>query len=121
MDPSADTTHLTVEVEDAGHTSLLGSLVTTLSGQQGTQVSRFVARTTDTREPATVVAISATFPVGPLALIDGQGAAPDGGWPDEARSALEELDAQLLADGWHSTATGPRWWDRSYARRHRPA
>jgi hypothetical protein len=113
----APTTDLTIEVEDAGHTSMLRSMLTTLTGQSGTQQFRFVARTTDTSEPPAVVTTSWTFPVSPLALMDGQDAAPDGGWPDEARAALEELDATLVADGWQCTATGPRWWQRRYTRR----
>ena len=110
-------TQLAIEVEDAGHKSLLGSVVTTLSGQHGTQASRFVARTTASGEPSTVIATSSSFPVVPLALMDGQDAAPDGGWPEEASAALDELDATLVADGWQCTATGPRWWERRYARR----
>lgn len=116
MCPSPTTLrHLTIEVEDAGHTSLLGSVLTTLSGQYGTQASRFVARSTDEGE-ASVVATSGSFPVAPLALVEGGDAAPEGGWPDEARDALDELEATLVADGWHRTDTGPRWWDRRYAR-----
>lgn len=118
MCPSATpVTELVVEVEDAGHRSLLGSIVTTLSGQHGTQASRFVARTAAADGPPRVVATSPSFPVVPLALMEGQDAAPDGGWPDEASAALEELDATLVADGWQCTATGPRWWDRRYKRR----
>ena len=111
----APTTDLTIGVEDAGHTSMLRSMFTMIAGH-GTQFSRFVARTADTSEPAAVVMSSWTFPVSPLALMDGQDAAPEGGWPDEARAALEELDAMLVADGWQCTATGPRWWDRRYTR-----
>lgn len=118
MRPSATpVSQLVVDVEDAGHRSLLGSVVTTLSGQHGTQASRFVARTVVSGEPPRVIATSSTFPVVPLALMDGQRAAPDGGWPDEASAALDELDATLVADGWQCTATGPRWWDRRYTRR----
>ena len=114
MHPSpAPTLGLTIEVEDAGHTSVLRSVLTTLSG---TQASRFVARTTQTSEAPEVVATSAAFPVLPLALMDGQDAAPDGGWPDEARAALDELDTTLVAEGWQCTATGPRWWQRRYTR-----
>jgi hypothetical protein len=109
-------THLVIEVEDAGHRSLLGSVLTTLSGQSGTQASRFVARTPATAGTPEVVATSSTFPVAPLALVDGQDAAADGGWPDEARDALEELDTTLVTDGWQRTSTGPRWWDRRYSR-----
>jgi hypothetical protein len=117
MCPSATpVTELVIEVEDAGHKSLLGSMVTTLSGQHGTQVSRFIAQMVGTDEPLRVVAASSTFPVVPLALMGGQEAAPDGGWQDEAAAALEELDATLVADGWQCTATGPRWWDRRYTR-----
>lgn len=117
MCPSATpVTHLVIEVEDAGHGSLLGSVVTTLSGQHGTQASRFAAKAAATGERTTVVAVSSSFPVSPLALMDGQDAAPDGGWPDEASAALEELDATLVAGGWQCTSTGPRWWDRRYTR-----
>ena len=119
----APATHLTIEVEDAGHKSVLRSMITTLTGQHGTQLSRFVARTTESNEPGAVVATSPSFPVvplalmeGPLPMMEGQDAAPDGGWPDEARSALEELDAMLVADGWQCTATGTRWWERHYTR-----
>ncbi len=116
MCPSPATVHhLTIEVEDVGHTSLLGSVLTTLSGQYGTQASRFVARSTDDGA-SVVVATSGSFPVVPLALMEGEDAAPDGGWPDEARAALDELDATLVADGWHRTDAGHRWWNRRYAR-----
>jgi hypothetical protein len=113
---SATSLTIEVEVEDAGHTSVLRSVLTTLSGQHGTQLAQFVARTTDTSEPPAVVATSSTFPVSPLALMEGQDAAPDGGWPDEARAALEELDTALVGEGWQCTATGTRWWNRRYTR-----
>jgi hypothetical protein len=95
---------------------MLRSMLTSLSGQHGTQFSRFVARTTDTSQPPAVVTTSGAFPVSPLVLMDGQESAPDGGWPDEARAALEEFDAMLVVDGWQCTATGPRWWQRRYTR-----
>lgn len=107
MHPSpAPTANLTIEVEDAGHSSVLHSVLTTLSGQSGTQASRFVGRATQASEEAAVVATSSTFPVSPLALVDGPEDAPDGGWPDEARVALDELDTTLVAQGWECTATG---------------
>lgn len=60
---------LEIHAEDCGHRSMLRSILTTLTGQHGTQRYQFVARirSADPRRPDATIT-SATFPVLPLQL-----------------------------------------------------
>lgn len=107
---------LEIDVEDAGHTSMLRSIATTMTGQHGTQSYRFVgrARSGDPRWGAFTVT-SGTFPVLPLQLpIDSIG--PDDAYGDEMRARLDELDRTLVDQGWRPTGQGERWWSKIYTR-----
>lgn len=108
---------LEIDVENAGHTSMLRSIATTMTGQHGTQSYRFVARARsgDPRWGAFTVA-SGTFPVLPLQLpIERIG--PDDAYGDEMRARLEELDRALVEQGWRPAGQGERWWSTRYTRR----
>ncbi|HSJ43415.1 MAG TPA: hypothetical protein VK923_01880 [Euzebyales bacterium] len=107
---------LEIHAEDYGHTSMLRSIVTTLTGQHGTQRYRFVARIhhADPRWPDSTVA-SATFPALALQLppddID-----PRNAFAEEMRTCLAELDTRLLDDGWQAAGMGEHWWSKRYTR-----
>lgn len=111
-----DTDVLEIEVEDAGHTSMLRSIATTMTGQHGAQSYRFVgrARSGDPRWGEFTVT-SDTFPVLPLQLpIERIG--PDDAYVDEMRARLDELDRTLVDQGWRPTGQGERWWSKIYTR-----
>jgi hypothetical protein len=108
---------LEIELEDAGHTSMLASIVTTLTGgQQGTQVGRFVGRahSGDPRFGDFTVP-SGTFPVQP-----GQRSLDrlrrDGPWADEVTGQLEQLELTLTEHGWRPAGRGAHWWSKRYTR-----
>jgi hypothetical protein len=105
-----------VVLEDDGNRSLLRSIVTTLTGQAGTQSYRFVARALgiDLDAPGGTVA-SDTFPVLPLSLVEGH-VAPEEGWPEEVRAALAGLDEDLVSRGWQRRGRGEHWWSYRYTR-----
>lgn len=111
-----DTDELEIELEDVGHTSMLASIVTTLTGQLGTQVYRFVgrARSGDPRWPDFVVP-SGTFPVQP-------GQPPldrlsrDDPWGDQILGQFEQLELTLAEHGWRPAGHGQHWWSKHYAR-----
>jgi len=112
-----DTDVLEIDVEDAGHTSMLRSIATTLTGQYGAQSYRFVgrARSGDPRWADFTVA-SGTFPVLPLQLpIDRIG--PDDAYGDEMRARLDELEQTLVEHGRRPAGHGKRWWSKTYTRR----
>ncbi len=111
-----DTDELEIELEDVGHTSMLASIVTTLTGQLGTQVYRFVgrARSGDPRWPDFIVP-SGTFPVQP-------GQPPldrlsrDDPWGDQILGQFEQLELTLAEHGWRPAGHGPHWWSKRYTR-----
>ncbi len=103
-----------IEVEDHGHTSVLASIVTTLTGAAGTQSSRFVARSPDGDDRTPPIA-SGTFPSGPLKTrLEDLG--PRDAWADEIRARFAELVSELEADGWEEHGQGSAWWARRYRR-----
>jgi hypothetical protein len=107
---------LEIQAEDCGHTSMLRSITTTLTGQHGTQRYQFVARirSADPRSPESTVT-SGTFPVLPLQLplddID-----PHSAFAEEMRARLAELEQRLLDEGWRPGGTGDHWWSKRYTR-----
>lgn len=113
---TGDVDMLEIDVEDYGHTSMLRSVATTLTGQHGTQSYRFVARGrgADPRWPELTIP-SGTFPVQPLQLpIENVG--PNDAWGDEMRARLAELDQTLRAEGWQPAGRGEHWWSKRYTR-----
>lgn len=107
---------LEIEMEDAGHTSMLRSIATTLTGQHGTQSYRFVgrARSGDPRWGEFTVT-SGTFPVLPMQLpVERIG--PDEAYGDEMRARLGELERTLVDQGWRLAGQGEHWWSKIYGR-----
>lgn len=107
---------LEIDIEDAGHTSMLRSIATTLTGQQGVQTFRFVgrARSSDPRYGDYTVP-SGTFPVLPLELPVAR-LRPDGAYGDEMRARLAELEQLLVDHGWRLDGRGEHWWSKIYRR-----
>lgn len=113
---TADEDLLEIDVEDAGHTSMLRSIATTMTGQHGAQSYRFVARA-HSGDPqwSDFTVTSGTFPVLPLQLpIDRVG--PDEAYGDEMRARLDELERELVAQGWRPAGQGEHWWSKRYTR-----
>ncbi len=113
-----DVEHVEVDLEDYGGTSVLRRLATTLTGQYGTQLYRFVARRPGAQDPsADRVAVSGTFPASPLLVVQDD-VHPRDAWSQEARDRLAELEHELTATGWRLQDRGPHWWSRTYVRPH---
>ena len=106
---------LTIALEDVGHTSLLKSMVTTLTGSFGAQEYRFVGHATS-EDPRwlTYTVSSASFPVLPGQSLDDL--RPRDAWADEVRGAFRELEQALAEQGWRLESTGDHWWTRTYTR-----
>jgi hypothetical protein len=110
-----DVSRLEVHLEELGRRSWLMAVMSTLTGSFGTAQYRFVARppTDDRDEPCTV--LGATFPVLRAQALDDL--VEPHAWLDVARARLEELEAQLRAEGWSpERTTGRHWWSRTYVR-----
>lgn len=110
-----DVDELEIEIEDVGHTSLLASALTTLTGQLGTQVYRFTgrARSGDPRWPDWSIP-SGTFPVQPGQSLAHLGR--DDPWADEITGQLSQLELTLMEQGWRPDGHGAHWWSRRYTR-----
>lgn len=110
---TAEPTTLEIEVEDRGHSSVLRSILTTLSGQGGIQEYRFVARTVD--DDGAMVATSSPFSVHPLQLpLDGL--RPGDGGAEEVFARFHELEDTLERAGWHRDGGGQHWWSHRFRR-----
>ena len=113
---TSDRDTLEIHVEDHGHTSILRSIVTTLTGQFGTQRCRFVARvhSADPRVAPSEIA-SGTFPVLPAQLplddID-----LDSAFAGHMLEQLSELERVLVEQGWRPAGVGDHWWSKRYTR-----
>ena len=105
---------LEIEAEDMGGTSLAASLLTTVSSQHGNAYFRFVARarSADPRWPTYAMA-GATFPATRPSLQD---VGAQGAWLQDQRERFDELDQQLLAEGWRPAGHGAHWWSAIYKR-----
>jgi hypothetical protein len=104
---------LEIEVEDYAETSLFNRLWSGLFTQYGHPTYfRFVgrARSADPRWP-TYQVVGATFPEPGLGNPSGKGP-----WADEQRASLEELQEQLLREGWRLVGRGEHWWSLRYKR-----
>jgi len=116
FDTTGDDDTLEIDVEDAGHTSMLRSIATTMTGQHGTQSYRFVARARS-GDPrwGTFRLVSGTFPVLPLQL-PVHSIGPDDAYGDEMRARLDELERTLVEQGWRPAGQGEHWWSKIYTR-----
>jgi hypothetical protein len=99
--------HLEQQHQPFWHAALANSL----TGYFGSAQYRFVARSSDGGE---VTVRGAAFPL--MYFLD-----PDvddaTGSLDIAKERLEELESQLVAEGWTPTGrSGQHWWSRTYAR-----
>ncbi len=111
-----DMERVEVALEDYGGTSLLRRIGTTLTGQYGTQLYRFVARPQgDEAASSTPVAVSGTFPASPLDVTQDD-VHPRNAWSEEAAGRLAEMEAELEAAGWRVAEHGAHWWSRLFER-----
>jgi hypothetical protein len=105
---------LEIELEDAGSTSWLASLLATLGSQNGNAFMRFVARTTGSADqPRRVVLRAGPFPR--LRSI------PDDVPPHESycpgmTATLDDLRQRLEKDGWEPVGHGKHAWSYRYAK-----
>jgi hypothetical protein len=106
---------LEIHVEELGQHSWWKALLNTISGSYGSAQFRFVARPPGADDPAQPHVCGATFPV--MRFQDLDNLAEPNTWLEIARGRLNELDQQLIQDGWQRTPqVGRHWWSRSYAR-----
>lgn len=113
--PPEDT--LQIELEDHGHSSVLRSIATTLTGTAGAQSYRFVGRVqgADPHRPTDSVA-SDTFPVLPLQVHDLDHLGEGDAYAEEITAAFRKLEQTLVEQGWRLVATGDHWWSEIYTR-----
>jgi hypothetical protein len=105
---------LEIELEDAGGTSMVASLLATLGSQFGNAYYRFVGRahSADARWP-TYAVVGRTFPATRAFLAD---LPPRDEWAEGMTQALSELREELIAQGWQPVGQGPHPWSFIYAR-----
>jgi hypothetical protein len=107
---------LQVHLEELGQHSWVNALFSTFASLYGSAQFRFVARAAGVPDdPCRHVAVSATFPVMRWADLDDQ--VEPNTWVDLARERLEELDRDLVAQGWRRRGDrGRHWWSLRYDR-----
>lgn len=108
---------LSVELEDHGQSTTMRSIMTTLTGQYGTQAYRFVgrARSEDPRWLRYTVT-SDTFPLLPLQVGDLDHLGPRDAFAEEVMGAFRRFEDALGEQGWRLEETGEHWWSRTYTR-----
>jgi hypothetical protein len=106
---------LVVELEEAGGSTFVGSLMATLATQSGQAYYRFIgrARSADRRWPEYAV-IGGTF-AAPHAFLS-LPIPPDEAWAPEMDARLAELRAELVAEGWILAGRGEHPWAYRYTR-----
>ena len=114
-DVQAPAREVEVHLEELGEHSGLKAALNTLAGSSGSAQFRFVARRSGA--PDTVgshVAVGATFPVMRFADLDNEVEQPHT-WLETARERLDELDQELVAEGWRRhPGRGRHWWSLTY-------
>jgi hypothetical protein len=106
-------TTVEVRLEELGEHSWVKALLNTLTGLYGSAQYRFVAVPTGAHEAADHVAVGATFPAMRWQALDDP--TEPNGWIEVARERLEELDTELVGQGWRRREdTGAHWWSRRY-------
>jgi hypothetical protein len=104
-----------VHLEELGQHSWWKALLNTLGGTYGSAQFRFVARPPGRDDPGAPHVLGATFPV--MRAQDLDDTTEPNAWIDVARDRLEELDRELVAQGWRRAGTaGGHWWSRHYVR-----
>jgi hypothetical protein len=106
---------LEVHLEELGQHSWWKALLNTLGGLYGSAQFRFVARPPGPDVAGAGHVVGATFPMMRLQDLDDR--TEPNAWIDTARERLDELDGQLVREGWRcSGTTGRHWWARTYVR-----
>jgi hypothetical protein len=107
---------LEVHLEELGQHSWLKALFNTLTGSYGSAQFRFVARAPGDHHRATDdTFVGATFPVMRAQDLDDE--TEPNAWLEVARERLQELDGQLVRDGWRRAGRpGRHWWSHLYTR-----
>ena len=105
---------LQIELEDAGGTSMVASLLATLGSQCGNAYHRFVGRahSAEPRWP-TYAIVGRTFPSPRAFLAD---LPPQDAWAEGMTQALNELREELLAQGWRPVGQGAHPCSFTYVR-----
>lgn len=112
-----DRQEIQIHLEELGEHSWLKALLNTLTGSFGSAQYRFVARPADAPDDGHHVALGATFPLLRFADLDEVDPTSRDPWLPIARQRLEEIDADLVAQGWQRvTGETEHWWSRRYAR-----
>ena len=103
-----------VHLEELGQHSWVKAALNTLAGSSGSAQFRFVARRSGAPDAVgNHVAVGATFPVMRFADLDNE--VEPNTWLETARERLDELDRELVADGWRRhPGRGRHWWSLTY-------
>ena len=106
---------LEIHLEEIGQHSWLAGLLNLLGGGFGSAQFRFVARPHGRDRGVEDHVLGATFPV--MRMQDLNDRQHPNAWIEIAEERLEELDRQLVGEGWErQPETGHRWWSRTYTR-----
>lgn len=107
---------LEVHLEEIGQHSWVKSLLNVLGGTNGSAQFRFVARPPGPDHGTGDHVLGATFPV--MRWQDLNDRRRPNAWIETAEEALDDLERQLLGDGWvRQPGVGRHWWTRRYVRR----
>lgn len=107
---------LEVHLEELGQRSWRVALLNTVTGSYGSAQFRFVARPigSDHGDADTRI-VGATFPM--MRFQDLNNRTQPNAWLSTAQERLEELDVQLLQNGWRrQEGIGSHWWSRTYVK-----
>ncbi len=108
---------LEIHLEEVGQHSWLTGLLNVLGGGFGSAQFRFVARPPGLDHGLADHVLGATFPVMRMQDLDDR--RHPNAWIEVAEERLEEMDRQLVEDGWErQPERGDHWWSRRYARGH---
>jgi hypothetical protein len=106
---------LEVHLEEVGQHSWFAGLTNLLGAGLGSAQFRFVARPPGADEDSADHVLGATFPV--MRMQDLNSRRRPNAWIETVEERLEELDDQLVRDGWvRRPETGRHWWSRTYTR-----
>lgn len=111
---------LEIHLEEIGRHSWVKGLLNLIGGGSGSAQFRFVARLPGRDHGPEDHVLGATFPVMRMQDLDDQHR--PNAWIEIAEERLEELDRDLVRDGWvRQPGVGGHWWSRTYTRVTRPS